>query len=358
MDRSRSSKSNVDAKEVKEAIREKKVVPERKKQLLPTGSTLLNLALSDAYNGGIVPGSLSNIVGDSFAGKTLILWTMFAEIARHPHFKHYRLIYDESEASFYMNIDKLFGLSEGRVEVNTCSDTIQSFYQNVLRAINDGRPFIYGLDSLDGISSLEEKERAGEIAEGKEAGGSYKIEKARWMSEIMRNIVDPLEKTDSAVIIISQTRDNIGATFGEKKTRSGGRALRFYSTYEYWLSVIGHEKIKNREIGANIALSVKKNKYTGKRRSIDFPIYFSYGVDDLGSCVDFLVKEGAWTKSGSRITTANDLFPDGQRKNIIQHIEENNLEDKLREFVGVVWNSIEKSLDLERKPRYTTNDIF
>ena len=344
--------------EVKEASKESRVImPKKSRLLLPTGSTLLNLAFSDQYDGGIAPGSMINIVGDSQSSKTLLLWTIFAEVARHPDFKHYRLIYDESEAAFFMNIAKLFGLPEGRVETNIRSATIQDFYRNVLQNIKEERPCIYGLDSFDGVSSLEEQGRAEDIEKGKDISGSYKMEKAKWGSEIFRNIVDNLESTNSVLIVVSQTRDNIGVTFGEKKTRSGGNALRFYSTHEVWLSIIGHEKVKEREIGANVRFNVKKNKLTGKRRKGDFTVFFDYGVDDIASCIDFLVAEDVWSSSRGKLMTNDESFPDASYKAMLEHIEKNQLETDLRRLVGKTWAEIEEALRLDRKPRYSVDDL-
>ncbi len=331
------------------------VVPQ--KSLLPTGSTLLNLAFSDQWDGGIAPGTMINLVGDSSSSKSLLSWTMFAEVARHPKFKHYRLIYDESEAAFFMNIHKLFGLRGGRVETNIRSATIEDFYKNALTALHSDKPCLYCLDSFDGISSEAEVERASKIEDGKEVSGGYKMEKPKWASEIFRNIVDDLEKTESALIIISQTRDIIGFGFGEKKTRSGGHALRFYSTHEVWLSVMGHEKVKDREIGANIRFKVKKNKLTGKRREGDFSVYHDYGVDDLTSCIDFLVEEKVWSKVQGKLKTENEMFPDAKYQIMLTYIEQNNLEDALKQLVGQTWNQIERDLQLERKPRYSIDDI-
>lgn len=356
MERSRSRS----AQEVVDSTREtpQKIIQTLSPKLvLPTGSTLLNLAFSDQYDGGIAPGTMINVVGDSSAGKSFLAWTMFAEIARHPKFKHYRLIYDESEAAFFMDIHKLFGLKEGRVETNIRSATIQDFYKNVLTAVHDDRPCVYCLDSFDGISSTEEQERADKIEDGKDASGGYKMEKAKWSSEIFRNVVDELERTESVLVVISQTRDNIGAMFGDKKTRSGGNALRFYSTHEVWLSVIGHEKAKEREIGANIRFKIKKNKLTGKRRQGDFTIYFDYGVDDLASCVDFLLAEGIWTKVKGKINTKIEGFPEANYNELLRHIEATNNEKMIRQLVGANWLLIEEELKLDRKPRYSVDDL-
>lgn len=352
------SRQETIANEAKKVFREVKPIKDPF-FLIPTGSTLLNLALSDKKEGGYVPGSVINIVGDSSAGKTFLLWTMFAEVVRHAEFKDYRLIYDEPESAFYMQAEKLFGIPHSRIEMDIKSETIQDWFKNVVTTIRSKTPFIYGIDSLDALSSIEEKKRIDTLLAKGEQEGSYKTEKARIIGELLRNIVEALEKTKSLVPIISQTRDNIGVTFGEKKTRSGGRALRFYSTHEFWLSVEGHIARQKREVGVNVIVKVKKNKLTGKLRQVTFPIYFDYGVDDIGSCIDFLLEEKVWTLQGNKIVIAGadkDLFKDTRRDLLIKHIEENNLEDKLRELTEQTWHGVEDSIKTGRKPRYSVND--
>jgi len=338
---------------------ETKSVPAKKSRILiPTGSTLLNLAFSDQYDGGIQPGTMVNIVGDSHAGKSLLAWTIFTEAAHNKAFKDYRLIYDESEAAFFMDIQCMFGLKEGRVETDIRSSTIEEFYGNVLRAIRheDKKPFIYILDSFDGIGSSADQDRATAYEKGKEAGGSFKMDKQKLASEMFRMIVDELQNTQSTLIVISQTRDAIGVLFGDKKTRSGGNALRFYSTHEVWLSIVGHEKSKEREIGADIRFRVKKNKLTGKRREGKFSVYFDYGIDDLTSCIDFLIDEKVWSSNRGKVITGSEKFPDASGTKFIQYIEENNLENDLRQLVGETWNRIEDSIRLDRKSKYAEDD--
>lgn len=323
------------------------------KMLIPTGSTLLNLALSDTKEGGFSPGTVVNIVGDSSAGKTFLLWTLYAEAVRHLVFKNYRLMYDEPEAAFFMKAEKLFGVRPGRVEMDEAnrSETVQDWYRKLVGYMDENRPFIYGLDSFDSLSSSEEKELEEKLLKTGDEGGSYQMEKPRLAGRILRRVASRIEKTNSLVIVVSQTRDNIGVTFGEKKKRSGGNALRFYSTHEVWLSVKNHEKRKEREVGVNVIAKVKKNKLTGKLRMVEFPIYFDYGVDDIGSCIDFLLTEGVWTRSGNKINTGG-TFTDTRRDLLISQIEENFSENKLQSLVETTWKGIESSIESGRKPKY------
>lgn len=331
--------------------------------LIPTGSVLLNLACSDRIDGGWGAGKIANLIGDSSSGKTLLALSMFAECANRSQFDEYSFIFDDVECALEFDIEKLFGHKvKERIEApqydgesKLYSDTIQQFHANVFAAIESGRPFIYVLDSFDALTSVEELGRAEESAkatrEGKDLKGSYRMEKPKLTSELLRQIKARIKESNSFLLIISQTRDNIDPRSFEKKTRSGGKALRFYSSHEVWMALAGKIKAKDRVIGSNVKVKVSKNKLTGKQREVQFPIYYDYGSDDLGSCIDFLVGEDYWKKKGDKIL-AEDIGLDATRKKLIVDIEDRALMLPLYQTVQKCWSQIEDSLKLDRKPKY------
>jgi hypothetical protein len=180
--------------------------------------------------------------------------------------------------------------------------------------------------------------------------GSYKTEKPKLASEILRVTAREIKSKEALVIVVSQTRDNLGFGF-TSKTRSGGRALKFYSTHEIWLSIKEPFKKKKREIGIKANAKVSKNKLTGKRRDVDIPIYYDYGVDDISANVDFLVEEGFWKKDKNTIL-ANNLNIVATKDKLIEGIEKRRLEKEVQKMVGAQWKTIEEDLRLDRKRRY------
>lgn len=321
--------------------------------LIPTSSTLLNCACSDNPTGGYGIGKLVNLIGDSSSGKTLLGLSCFAEMAMFKKFDEYAFIYDDVEAALEFNLDYLFGSDvSDRIDMSITSDTIQDFYSNITRTIKEGRPFVYILDSLDALTSIEEMKRADAYANDKEKEkGSYKMEKAKMLTEILRVIARDIKRIEALIIIVSQTRDNVGFGYATK-SRSGGRALKFYSSHEMWLSVLKSVKKKDRVIGVNTEAKVSKNKLTGKVRNVEFPIYYDYGVDDIAANVDFLVKEGTWKKN-KLIIQASDFGIEETKDKLVRKIENDSLELDLQSLVGEVWNNIEEEIRLQRKPKYT-----
>ncbi len=323
------------------------------KNLIPTGSALFNLMLSDHEQGGFGKGKVVNLIGDSFAGKTVFLLDTFAEICKHKRFEKYILKLNEPESALEFNIKKMFGSSlVKRLDImEPPSLTVQDFQNDILDMIEKDKPFIYGLDSLDSLTTEEELAKADDKRKGKKTSGSYGMEKAKIIGQMLRMIVAAIKETDSLLIIISQTRDNINPMSFTNKTRSGGKALKFYSAHEIWMAVGKQLKEKDRQVGINTVIKVTKNKLTGKLRKISVPVLIDYGVDNIGSCIDFMIEEKAWPKTKNTIE-AKGLKINGTRLSLIKQIEEGDMERDLFKLVGDKWREIEESVRVKRKPRY------
>jgi len=343
-------------------------VDENPARFVPTGSTLLNLACSGSRNGGLLVGKYHLCVGDASAGKTFLAVSCLAEACLNPTFDDYRLIYDNVEDGCLFDLKSLFHAElERRLEppaVDTdsmpmYSSTVEELYFNLDDAVKEGKPFIYVLDSMDALTSDEEDKKFDKnkraVRGGKDATGSYGTNKARQNSQGLRKVLRDLRRTDSMLLILSQTRANLGWGFN-KKTRSGGHALRFYATLELWASVVGTIK-KNirgssRQLGVSVEWKVKKNRVLGALYEVGFDIYPQYGIDDIGSCIDYLVSEKWWPQRGNKIN-ARSLDLVLVRHKLIRIIEKRNLVRKLRREVEKCWHEIERAARPKRKPKYS-----
>jgi len=308
------------------------------------------------------------LVGDSTSGKTWTSLTCFAEAMQNPAFKNYRLIYDDVEGGAKMDIEFYFGKEVARRMESPgpkgqSSDTVESFYYHLHNAIEKGKPFIYVLDSQDALGSkaatkkFKEQKKASE--DGTQAAGSYGDGKAKYHSEHLREVLNGVRKTKSILIMISQTRDNVSGFGFEKKTRGGGKSLRFYADIEIWTSVMGKLKKlvrgNKRTVGVIALAEVRKNRITGKvgkDRAVEIPIYYGLGMDDIGSCIDFLIARQHWPKVDQKTIKADELMFEGSRKQLIQHVEDEGMERKLRKITARVWAEIEAESGPGRKRRY------
>lgn len=349
-------------------------------ELIPTGSTIFNLECSGFIEGAFKLGKMVNLIGDSHAGKTLFALTVLAECSLLARFDNYRFIFDDVEAANEFNIAYLFGQTlANRIEYIR-SKTIEEYGDNVSKFLEDDRPFIHILDSFDALTSeaaiAKDSENRKLREKGKESKGDYGDGKPKAFSRFCTQHIQDLHDHNSALIIISQTRDNIG--FGAQftpKIRSGGKALKFYAFHEVWLACEKKKKKGKRTIVTNTQAKITKNKLTGRHGEVRFPILFDYGVDNLTSCIRFLIDEGSWkgssTLSGEGTVDTKGFYmfckvTKGKGKKekdkttyvnptydqLIEHIEDNELEDTIFDMCQNAYNAVMEKLKPKRKRRY------
>jgi len=325
------------------------------RELVHTGSVMLNLACSDRWHGGFPIGAMANIIGDSFVGKSFLGLHLLAHAAYDERFKDFTLVYDDVERRFMFD-EELFGPKfVERVEAppKDHSDTVFDWFVNLETLFKKGKPFIYVLDSLDALTGGDEEERLTKMAEGKGAGG-YGTIKAKSLSEMLRAIRVKLKNTGSFLLVISQVRESLDAMSFERYRRAGGKALKFYCTHEVWLTrasaITKTTRGLTREIGVNVKAKVKKNSLTGRPREASFAFLHGYGVDDIRSVAEFLCTTKVFTKKKGTIEAEPFDFS-GTLEKFISFIEEDpEREKRLYELAEQTWREIEESLKPKRKP--------
>lgn len=268
----------------------KKVEPrflqaEGRPELFSSGCAVLDCVLG----GGYPLGRIVNVVGDKSTGKTLLAIEACANFAaEHPE----GLIwYNEVEAAFDRKYASTLGLPVEKVNFAQDCFTVEQFFDHLKAAAAEAReknlPGLYILDSLDALSDKAELES--EIDKG-----SYGAQKAKKLSELFRRLVQQLQKSRITLVVISQVRDKIGVMFGEKTTRSGGRALDFYASQVLFLAQI--ETLKKavkgveRPIGVRIKAKCRKNKIGPPLRECLFDLRFGFGMDDVAANLNWLAE--------------------------------------------------------------------
>jgi protein RecA len=278
-------------------------------RFVSSGCSIMDAALG----GGWALGRVANIVGDKSSGKTLLAMEAIANFAKD--YPNGWIRYAESEAAFDEEYAAALGVPIDRIEFNADGvpmATVEEWEADMRRCMEKGkgRPGLYILDSLDALSDEAEQKR--EFGEGTYGGTKPKL-----IGQLFRSNVADIEAQDVLLIVISQLRDKLNVTFGETKTRSGGRALDFYASHIVWLAEV--EKLKKtidkveRIIGIKVRAKVKKNKVGLPFREADYPILFGYGIDDLTAGVEWLInanredclKELGLSKAGYKVRLAN-----------------------------------------------------
>jgi RecA/RadA recombinase len=333
---------------------------------LSSGITLLNCGLTDNPFCAFKKGSYNLIAGESMAGKTWFAMQLFAEASHNEVFSDYKLIFDQPEDGALMDIGEHFGQdTEERIvppfylddETHGASETLEQMYSLAKRAFKKG-PCIEFVDSHDALSCKAESDKADKIDESVDNDtvitGIMSDGKAKVNSAMLRQLARPLKSHGSIFFMISQLRDNLGFGF-EKKSRSGGKALRFYATTEIWFNAIKKLKKKvkgiDHEVGNLISIQVKKNRNSSQRPTIEIPLIHDYGFDDTTSCVEWLNKHH-W-RATKQINCPELVKYPVTMKELISYVEEKaSRQEKLRILVGEVWNDIRNTLKPDRKKRY------
>lgn len=307
--------------------------------------------LFDCMLGGGWPlGRMSNLVGDKSTGKTLCAIEACANFARQ--YDGGLIYYRESEAAFDESYAAALGLPVDRINfgsdgLDTAWETVEDIFEDLEVAYEEcmdtKQPGLYIIDSLDALSSRAELSR--KIDEG-----SYGMEKQKQLGQLFRRQTRKLRDAHIALLIVSQVREKIGITFGNKYRRSGGKALDFYASLVVYLS---HLKRLQKTVGGikrPTAIRVKahceKNKIAMPFRECEFTLRFGYGIDEMAACVEFLEAAKA----------TKDI--EGYDKNFLTRVEK--LDDAgykkqlavLRKSVRKTWRTIESDFAPTRR-KYT-----
>lgn len=260
-----------------------------------SGST----GLDCVNNGGWAAGRVINIVGDRSTGKTLLA------IEASANFKLTwptgEVHYIECEEAFDVPYARSLGLplsdvvfpNKDQLNVSTVEEFNAYMEDLIAKRGKKRRPTLVVLDSLDALSDSAELDR-------KITDGSYGGTKPKKLSEFFRRNNQLMAKLGITLIIVSQLRDKLGVMFGDKHTRTGGRALDFYATQVVWLSQI--KQLQQQRIGVKRVYGIlvraknKKNKVGPPFREFDFPVLFNFGIEDLQSTLGYILERKAWKR--------------------------------------------------------------
>lgn len=312
---------------------------------IPSGCSLLDCVLG----GGWARGRVSNVVGDKSVGKSLLAIEGCANFSQiEPRGK---IFYREAEAAFDVPYAENLGLPKDTVDfgpdgIGTHWDTVEDIFEDLEKQIElCGRnevPGFYIIDSLDALSSRAELAR-------KPGEASFGGEKPKLMGQLFRRLIRSMRKADMTLMVVSQIRDKIGVTFGEKYTRTGGKALDFYAVQALWLSHLGiinqTSKGVKRATGVRIKAKCKKNKIAAPFRDCEFEIAFGYGTDDIGAAVEWL------EEVGSIKALVGDLKVDDFLKHAYaaQGEDLTRVRQQVRDVVVAEWAKVESRFAPTRK---------
>ena len=369
---------------------------------------------------GVPAGKFINIVGDKSAGKTF-LSNEFIAWAKYNLGKKFKWCYDDCESGYSFNTEELYGfeIMPAAIEDRVHSENVEDAFCNInnfTESLKKDEFGIYVLDSLDGLTSYEQDERAEErlkaFADGKQlTKGTYGMGKQKYLSqEFFPQLCSIIEKKNVLVIIISQIRENVDMFSFEKFSRSGGKAMDFYAHTVLWLATVKKILKKETPVGVVVKAKTTKSKTPRPFRECFFSFLYDYGLDSIGTNIDYLfdlrTDKGEINKKAAAIqwdgdngfdkkqlkeflteyellekfedskyadadgTDADNMFAFIQskkdyktkfqekfgetmsREELIVWVEENGMEQELEERVNAKWEDFEDSIKSNRKKKY------
>lgn len=302
---------------------------------ISSGCTTLDLVLG----GGWALGRVANVIGDSSSGKTLLAIEACANFA-----SKYQggIWYREAEAAFLPAYAGALGMPLNRVDFgkkgqrfNTIEDINDDLSDCLRLARKDKGCGLYVIDSLDAVSEKDELAR-------KMGEASYNMGKQKKIGEMFRKQIREVEDARVCLMIISQTRANIGVMFGDKFSISGGEALKFYSSQRLMLAHVKNLKTTRNGIervtGVRTRARTLKNKIGLPFRVCNFNIRFGFGIDDYRAGIEWLIDHKLTSVLGitkAEIAERLDDSADWDGPTYRKHNQE------LSEILPRVWEEVE-----------------
>ena len=296
------------------------------KEFISTGSSVLDLAISNRPNGGVAVGRITEINGLESSGKSLIGTHILSETQK----KGGLAVYIDTETSVSREWLETIGVNVQDLlylHVETVEDIFQCI-ENIVTKIRESdrdRLVTILVDSLAGASTKVEME-----ADFEKDG--WATSKAIIVSKAMRKITQMIGRERIALVFTNQLRQKLGVMFGDPWTTSGGKALPFHSSTRIRLKNMGQIKDTGKNVlGMKCRAQIIKNRLGPPLRHADFNLYFDSGIDDKGSWLQVL-KDHKLVKSAGAWYTLNYKKEDikFQSKDFEKKLEEvDGLQDHL-----------------------------
>ena len=265
------------------------------KEFISTGSSVLDLAISNRPNGGVAVGRITEINGLESSGKSLIGTHILSETQK----KGGIAVYIDTETSVSREWLETIGVDVQNLlylHVETVEDIFQCIESIVTKIRESDRERLVTIlvDSLAGASTKVEME-----ADFEKDG--WATSKAIIVSKAMRKITQMIGRERIALVFTNQLRQKLGVMFGDPWTTSGGKALPFHSSTRIRLKNMGQIKDTAKNVlGMKCRAQIIKNRLGPPLRHADFNLYFDSGIDDMGSWLTVLKDHkllkiaGAW----------------------------------------------------------------
>lgn len=245
-----------------------------------------SLSIDSITGGGFPRGRIVHIYGKEGSGKTTIAMLSMIEAQE----KGGVAAIIDLESSFNRDFFQMLG---GDLEKTIIAQpsTAEEAWEICDQLIDSGAIDVAVFDSVSSLASS--REMSGEM------GDSNLGVMSRLNSQALRKITGKVSKTKTCLVLISQTRTNIGQMFGNPEIATGGNALKFYASLR--LSVTQSGKIKKGEeiVGHKLKIKTQKNKTYPPFKETEVNFIYSLGIDRISEIIEIGLENGTIEKGGS-----------------------------------------------------------
>jgi len=271
-----------------------------------TGSTLLDLAISNMPNGGLPVGRICEINGLESTAKSLLCAHIIAETQKRGGFA--ALLDPEFAAApdfwtslgvsikdlLYLPYENLEGILYGLERI--IGESRKDYPDRLITLI---------VDSIASVPTKKEQEM-----EYSDIG--YNTDKSKLLSLALRRITGLMARQRILTVFTNQLRYNLAASrFGDKYIEPGGLAFRYHASVRIRMTRIGNITDKDKNlIGVKIQALVKKNRCGPQGRNATFDVLFDSGIQDLSSWLEYMKTYGIITGTKAGYTYKSKSFGD------------------------------------------------
>ena len=268
---------------------------------ISTGSSILDLAISNRPHGGLPVGKMVEFNGLEGTGKSLLSAHVVADTQK----KGGIAVVIDTENAAAPEFWKSLGVDLSKllyVQCETVEDIFEKMEQmiGIVRKSNKDRILTIIVDSVAAASTKVELESD----HGKDG---YATGKSIIISKAMRKITTMIGRQKVLTVFTNQLRQNINAmAFGDKYVVSGGKSLAYHCSVRVRLNNTGKLKKGEEVIGNECKAVVVKNRMGPPQRQASFDIYFDSGIADYGSWIKVLKENNLIKQGGAYYTYKKD----------------------------------------------------
>ena len=267
-------------------------------ETISTGCLSLDMALGV---GGVPKGRIVEVFGPESSGKTTLALHIVAECQKNGG----KAAFIDAENALDPEYAKNLGCNSDDLLVSQ-PDSGEQALDILQKLLETAALDVIVIDSVAALVPKAELDgQIGDVTVGLQA---------RLMSQALRKLSGPINKSRTCVVFINQIREKIGVMFGSPETTPGGRALKFYSSVRLDIRRIAAIKEGTDMTGNRTRVKVVKNKVAPPFKMTEFDIMYGKGISYSGDLLDLALQGGVVEKMGSWFSYKGNKIAQGREK--------------------------------------------